>query len=161
MKKDHHHESKENISQIRANDKFEEFKFLWEEYKYRHELCWKLIFQITAAVVIILIIPYTQPKIAGAIKYWIVTLPAIAIILLIFSFIRLSKELGLLHKIRTKYRELQNQVYNIIHCPEDDTFKYHVNLYLIGLTLACIADVIAIIFFWIPYLISNPAYLKP
>jgi len=62
----------------------EKAKFLWEEYRYRHELCWKLIFQTTAAVVIILIIPFTQTDITKTIKYWIVCVPLIALALLLF-----------------------------------------------------------------------------
>ena len=37
---------------------------LWEEYKYRHEHIWKLIFQLTTAVVALSVVPYLDT--AGA-----------------------------------------------------------------------------------------------
>jgi hypothetical protein len=152
MEKDQHHESGENISQTGADNKFGKYKFLWEEYKYRHELCWKLIIQITIAVVIILIIPYTKTDIAKSLGNWIVTLPIVAIILLIFSYARLSRELDILHKIRTTYRELQTLLYGIKYCRKNDTFSYHVKLYLIGLIFISIVDANAIIVIWLPKL---------
>ncbi|HXD11604.1 MAG TPA: hypothetical protein VN653_16180 [Anaerolineales bacterium] len=45
----------------------DEAKFLWDEYRYRHDLCWRLIFQITTAVVAILIVPYIQPTITKSV----------------------------------------------------------------------------------------------
>lgn len=33
-------------------------QYLWEEYKYRHDLIWQRIFRFTGAVVLISIIPY-------------------------------------------------------------------------------------------------------
>jgi hypothetical protein len=70
----------------------EEAKLLWDEYKYRHELCWRLIFQITTAVVALLVIPYIQPTITNLVGLWILALPLLAIILVAFSISRLKRE---------------------------------------------------------------------
>lgn len=128
----------------------EKAKLLWEEYKYRHELCWKLIFQTTAAVVIILIIPFTKTDIVKAIHYWIIAMPLIALAFLLLLYRCLIRELLLLQKIRAKYRELQKKLYDIDHNINADMFSYNVKLYLVTLGLLCITEVIIILFIWIP-----------
>ena len=58
-----------------------EAKFLWDEYRYRHELCWKLIFQITIAVVGILIIPCIRPEPTKPVGIWTAAPPSLSIML--------------------------------------------------------------------------------
>lgn len=128
----------------------EKTKLLWEEYRYRHELCWKLIFQTTAAVVIILIIPFIKTEIMCAIHYWIIAVPLIALAFLFLIYRCLTRELLLLQKIRVKYRELQKKLYDIDHNINDDMFSYNVKLYLVTLGLLSIIEVIIILFVWIP-----------
>src|SRR5262245_29421263 len=99
----------------------EKAQLLWDEYKYRHELCWKLIFQVTAAVAIVSIIPFTQVDIAKALGYWMVFLPALGIILTLFSMARLNKELDILDKIRAKHRALHKILYDIEYKPDKST----------------------------------------
>jgi len=127
----------------------EEAKLLWDEYKYRHELCWRLIFQITTAVVAILIIPYIRPNITDLVGLWILVLPLLAVILVVFSISRLKRELGILDKIRRAHRERQGRVYAITW-KSDGHFTRDVMLYLIALALMSLADMIALIYIWLP-----------
>jgi hypothetical protein len=143
----HHDESNARISGLKEDEKLDRLKFLWEEYKYRHELCWKLIFQITVAVVAILVIPYTKENIAKSIGDWILALPAIAFILALFSRKRVSRELFILQIIRKKYRAMQYEVYGIEYpCDDNDKFARDVKLYFLLLGLMCIVEMIAIKF---------------
>ena len=135
----------------KEDDKLNKLKFLWEEYKYRHELCWKLIFQITVAVVIILFVPYTKPDIANSLGDWTLALPIIAFILVLFSRKRLSNELRILDTIRAKYRKLQLRVYCIRHYPPHSTFTKDVKLYFLGLGVMCLVGVFAVIFPELPF----------
>ena len=134
------------------NVNLEKAKFLWEEYKYRHEHCWKLIFQITAAIVILSIVPYTDTDIAKSLGYWIVSLPALGIVLAVFSLLRMSKELKVLDSIKNKHRVLQQGLFNIDYKNSTSTFSRDVKIYLLGLLLLSIIDIVAIIFVWIPKL---------
>jgi hypothetical protein len=136
----------------KPNVDWEKSRFLWDEYKYRHELCWKLIFQTTAAVVIILIIPYTKTEIAKGVGGWIVALPAIAIALSLFSRMRLSRELEILDKVRNKHRDLQKENYGIQYEESGSKFSRDVKCYLGCLAIVGVVDIIAIICIWIPYL---------
>lgn len=92
-------------------DLLEKARFLWDEYKYRHELCWKLLFQITTAVVILLAVPYVRPEIANQIGKRF--LPVLALALSLLSILRLGGELKILGLIRKEYRNLQLSLFNI------------------------------------------------
>lgn len=127
----------------------EEAKLLWDEYKYRHELCWRLIFQITTAVVALLVIPYIQSNITELVGLWILALPVLAIILVVFSISRLKRELEILEEIRNAHRERQGGVYDIAWKSEGH-FTRDVLLYLIALGLMSLADMIALIYIWLP-----------
>jgi hypothetical protein len=131
--------------------KLERAKFLWDEYRYRHELCWKLIFQITTAVVIILIIPYIKVDIAKSIGKAIVSLPILAIALSGFSISRLSRELDILDKIRSKHREHHKNLFHIKY-KGGSNFSRDVKLYLWGLALISVVDIVAIVCVWLPTL---------
>ena len=130
----------------------EKAKLIWDEYKYRHEHCWKLIFQITAAVVAVSIIPFTNVEIATSLRYWIVTLPALGFALTLFSLPRMSNELDLLDKLRRRHRELQTDLQGIIHEERRSTFSRDVKLYLGALALISVIDILAIVLVWIPSL---------
>jgi hypothetical protein len=122
----------------------EKAKLIWDEYKYRHEHCWKLIFQITTAVVALSVIPFTNDEIATSLGYWIVALPALGFALTIFSLRRMSNELDLLDKIRQRHRELQADLQGIVYEERRSTFSRDVKLYLCALALLSIVDILAI-----------------
>jgi len=130
----------------------EKAKLIWDEYKYRHEHCWKLIFQITAAVVAVAIIPFTNDEIATSLGYWIVALPALGLALTLFALPRMSNELDLLDKIRRRHRELQADLQDIIYEERRSTFSRDVKLYFGALALLSIIDILVIILVWIPSL---------
>jgi hypothetical protein len=41
-------------------DRIDAGRLLWDEYKYRHDLIWKLVFQLTTAVILINTAPYLE-----------------------------------------------------------------------------------------------------
>ena len=124
----------------------EKAKLIWDEYKYRHEHCWKLIFQITAAVVALSVIPFTKDEIATSLGYWIVALPALGFALTLFSLRRMSHELDLLDKIRQRHRELQADLQGIVYEERRSTFSRDVKLYLCALALLSVVDILAIVY---------------
>ena len=40
-------------------------RYLWEEYKYRHDLIWRLLFRVTAVAALLSIAPFTISDTAG------------------------------------------------------------------------------------------------
>ena len=131
----------------------EKANLVWDEYKYRHEHCWKLIFQITAAVVIVSIVPYTNEKIAKSLGYLIVSLPTLGVILTLFSTLRVKKELKLWKTIRDKHMELQQNLGILEYTgSEKSTFRRDVLIYLSILAFLSVINIFAIVFVWIPAL---------
>ena len=84
--------------------KLDEARFLWDRYRYRHEHCWNLVFKITTAVVAILIIPYIRHDITESVGWLILALPATAVGLLLFSHLRMDRELDVLDKVKKEHR---------------------------------------------------------
>ncbi len=55
-------------------------ELVWDEYKYRHTHCWKVVFQLTAAVVFLSAVPYVDPKYARALEWRILLAPGLGVV---------------------------------------------------------------------------------
>jgi hypothetical protein len=88
----------------------EQAKYLWEEYRYRHDLIWRLLFRMTAVAVLLSIAPFTIDDLAeeraGA---WVDALPAIALALVAISWLVLLFELSLFNPIDRVYTAVQDK----------------------------------------------------
>jgi len=124
-------------------------KLIWDEYKYRHEHVWKLIFQITIAVVVISIIPYSQVHISEKLKEWVVLLPLVGFALTVFGLVRLNSELRILDKLRERHRELQSESHQIEHEVDASWFTTHVQGYMASMLILEIANIIILLGLWI------------
>jgi hypothetical protein len=89
--------------------------YLWNEYQYRHDLVWRLVFRLTAAVVVLGIIPYTQGKVIDQIGMWIIVSPIFGVALASIWSHRLDSELKHLDRIRDLYRPLQDSLFYKAH----------------------------------------------
>ena len=79
--------------------------YLWEEYKYRHDLIWKLLFRVTFVAVVLTITPFTISKpIRDGVHDWLTLLPILAILLAVGSCVLLATEFWLFRPIDTLYR---------------------------------------------------------
>ena len=67
---------------------------LWDEYKHRHNLVWRFVFQVTLAAVFLSIVPYIAPQLAiTALGRWLFVAPELAFLLVLFSLFVTSNEL--------------------------------------------------------------------
>ncbi len=123
-------------------------ELIWDEYKHRHDLCWRLIFQLTTAVVIISVVPYIKPDVDAKLAFWIVALPIIGIALTVFGLLRLRRELALLSRIRARHRKLQGLLYQ----DEETHFSAHATAYLMCLIALGVVDTFVILVIWLPQL---------
>jgi hypothetical protein len=89
--------------------------YLWNEYQYRHDLVWRLVFRLTAAVVVLGIIPYTQGKVIDQIGMWIIVSPIFGVALAIIWSRRLNSELKHVDYIRGLYKPLQDSLFDKAH----------------------------------------------
>jgi len=156
-----------NRNEKHVNDR-DDAKFLWDEYRYRHELCWKVLFQITTAVIVLSVIPYIQKEVVYVLGWRIIAVPALALVLAILAIPVMLNELIVFGKVKEKYRAKQKVLFNIEHeenifvkalkklklnpKPEYGSgFFYLVLTYLLGLVILCVINCIAVMKYWIPY----------
>jgi hypothetical protein len=92
---------------------------IWDEYKYRHEHVWKLIFQLTAAVVALAIVPYLDTSGSSGVLRFIP--PGLSILLIWIAYIRIGKEFDLLDQVKEEYLGTRTGT---------STFRLHVRLYV-------------------------------
>ena len=88
----------------------ERCKYLWQEYEYRHDLIWRLIFKFTTAIVLISIVTYVQVALVRTLGALIIGAPLLAVALACFGLIVMRNELDIFGKIKLRYREWQNQL---------------------------------------------------
>ena len=81
---------------------------LWEEYTYRHELCWRLTFRLTVAITTLSVIPYVKRDWAPGLEGYTRWLPVIATLLAAFSVLVMWNELSLFRRIWTKFHPTQD-----------------------------------------------------
>ena len=124
-------------------------KLIWDEYKYRHEHIWKLIIQITVAVVIISVIPYSQPHISERLREAVVLLPIVGFALTSLGLVRLDSELQILEKVRARHRELQSALHGIEHRTEAGRFNRHVKVYLGVIMFLEVANIVVLLWLWV------------
>lgn len=82
-------------------------QLLWEEWKYRHDLFWKLLFRWAGAVIVLWVIPFLKPEIFKFRAWVALIFPAAAFILSLFSAWILGAEQGRFSMVNKKYDELR------------------------------------------------------
>jgi hypothetical protein len=151
--------------------------YLWQEYQYRHDLVWQLVFRVTAVATLLLIAPLlANQSVRDVVDGWLVALPVIAILVIVIAFFVLQRELQLLKKIKDAYREAQNQA--LEHHPhwtpnefppdkpnepnlfkklrripshlDDFDFEHRVSLFLLLILLTAVVFLFLFLVFWLP-----------
>jgi hypothetical protein len=123
----------------KANDR------LWDEYKYRHQHVWDTVFKVTAAVVLVSIVPYTNRDVACVLGSLAVAPPAVAIGLAVLALERMRREIAILQRIKTEHRKRQG-----LMDPKGGSFGIHVNLFLGSLVFAAMANAYIVLYVWRP-----------
>ena len=139
----------------------EKANLIWNEYKYRHEHIWKLLFQVTTAVIAVSIVPYIlKEDMVEKLGVIIILLPFIGLALAVFSTRRLWEECFILDQIRPKHRAFHKSDFNIdydkqikkghnkndnIHDKNEINFTDDVMTYLIYLIALAVLNFIIIV----------------
>ena len=141
---------KRTIPEYGLDGKFRRAEHLWNEYQYRHDLVWNLVFRLTAAVVVLAIIPYTQEKVMNVISSWVLVPSGLGVVLAIFGLIRVDRELRQLNHIRNLYRPLQDSLFFDFHRGKNSWFGAFVRIYISGLIVLASMNILFISNCWIP-----------
>lgn len=141
----------ESTNHPNSDKRLEALQLLWEEYKYRHDLVWRVIFQLTAAIVILSVIPYVNRDVVQVLKWGILSAPLLSIALIIFGFFLMQNELDLFHKIKDEYRKRQSELFpKIKHEDGGISFRYLVTFYFISILALSLINLFVISLVWIP-----------
>jgi hypothetical protein len=89
----------------------ESLSYLWSEYSYRHDHCWKTVFSITAAMVLLSVSPYIRNDLTRSLEWGANVAPMLSVAVAAYGIYVIIGELRLLGKIRLAYRHLQNHFY--------------------------------------------------
>ncbi len=148
--------SSENIPEVTVDgNALPVANMTWDEYKYRHQLCWDLIFKITLVTATLSIIPYLDNKIIPQAKLILFFTPLVGIGVSTIGGYRLYRELKLLDKIRNLHRAFQKKAYDAlynklfhddIHKFNDSNFTSAVSLYLVILNILAVINFIMQLF---------------
>lgn len=128
-------------------------QYLWEEYKYRHDLIWQRIFLFTTAVVLLSLIPYVQQDIARKLDIGILIAPGLATLLAVFVRVVITNELELFRKIKTAYRRQQNKLLDddLKHGLKDNRHFESLVLWYLGILGGLsLANFLIAWFVWLP-----------
>ncbi len=145
-------------------DHLKQAEYLWEEYKYRHDLIWQRTFRFTAAIVLISIIPYLQQDVARLLGEWILLAPLLAFILAGFVFLVMLNELDLFGRIKEAYRRQQDKLLDCdLRHPfnKKGHFEFFVVTYFLCLVLLSIANGLIVWLVWLPALSKQPVCVCP
>jgi hypothetical protein len=107
-------------------------KYLWEEYRYRHDLIWRLLFRMTAVAALLSLAPLTiDDLVKRQVGAWVNALPGLTLAFVLISWAVLYLELRLFEPIDARYVEAQNRaVGQAVRRPKKwDAFKWIVYLY--------------------------------
>jgi hypothetical protein len=139
--------------------RLERCKFLWDEYKYRHDLIWQRVFRFTTAIVLISVIPYVQEDIARIFGPWIITAPLLASLLALFVLPVMCYELCLFNKIKKEYEEQQNRYLGkkLKDPGKVSLFEWFVMVYFVLLLALSIVNSGIALLVWIPRLLDRTA----
>ena len=87
-------------------------KGLWEEYSYRHDMIWKLVFRVTAVATALVIAPFLlDSKAQRAVGGWLAVLPALAVIVVVLGLLALPSEFRHFNRVSKTYQSFQHVVF--------------------------------------------------
>ena len=143
----------------------DELAYVWRQYEYRHDLCWRAVYKVTFAVVTLAIVPYPRPDLTRELGWCALVAPCIASVLAILGYFFARNELELFAKAKLAHYEMQDRFWRS-HItnpavlarverrlqPEKagaTAFDYFVKIYMIALV---ILSVINALFMWLRWL---------
>jgi hypothetical protein len=120
-------------------------QYFWEEFKYRHDLVWRLLFKVTTAAIALSIAPFAiKELVARQVEPWVRSLPFLAAVLVLGSAPLFGTEIRLLNEVLKFHEESQNRLLPLLEVPDKwvhkpgrkGLFDWLVPLYLYLLFLA-------------------------
>jgi len=147
-----------------------DLEHLWDEYKYRHDLCWRAVYKIVTAVVLLSVIPYIRDELTYVLGRSMVVPPVLGVMLAAFGICMLKNELALFAKSKLAHHTLQdaflrqkikneNYIMFVTHKLTDRTashtlFDQYVIFFMWLILLLSLGNMLFCWFSWIPHVID-------
>ena len=145
----------------------EKLRHLFDEYKHRHDLVWRAIFQISVVVAVLSYLPYVDAVKGFRSSCWrflLLVLPVMAASMAGFGIFVVKNELNLFWRAVVAYHHMQNEFlstnipdnllgdvkHKVVH-KHKDTFRTYCLFYMVMLfLLAAINVFVTIVWLWKP-----------
>jgi hypothetical protein len=153
-----------------AKPTVEELAYVWGEYVYRHDLCWRAVYKVTFAVVALAIVPYPKEDLTRALGVGALIPPLIAAVLAAFGILVVHNELKIFAKTKLAHHSMQNRFWDrALASPDQEAAKHHltpdgasrtsfdffVMAYMVILFLLSAANVVFVACRWLPRLVDR------
>jgi hypothetical protein len=148
--------------------KVAELEYLWQEYRYRHDLCWRAIYQVAAAVIALAALPYVRDELTKVLGQWMLVPPAVGAALAAFGILVLSNELDIFAKSKLAHHTLQDVFLShaigdprvrefVLHGLTPDKVRHtrfdrYATSFMIMLLVLSVGNVLFLWLRWIPHL---------
>jgi len=85
----------------------DQLSHLWDEYKYRHGLCWQAVYKVIAAVLFLGGLPYASPALTKGLGWFVVVPPIMGTLFTMFGVFVVNNELKLFAYAKVAHNQLQ------------------------------------------------------
>jgi hypothetical protein len=91
----------------------EQLNYLWDQYKYRHGLCWKAVYKIVAVVIVLAVLPHAKKELTASTSLgnWMLVPPIIGALLAAFGVFVVNNELRLFSQVKVAHNALQKRFF--------------------------------------------------
>ena len=140
-----------------AKSRVEVAQYLWDEYKYRHDLIWRLLFKVTAVATTLSIAPFgIKDLVAEQVGLWVAFLPVLAALMVVASWPIFRTELRRFQEVKRVTRDTQDEVVGEpVHGEGGDVFPWLIHVYL------SIAFILSLIVAWLVWFRWYPSLSAP
>ena len=143
----------------------EQLNYLWDEYKYRHGLCWKAVYKIVAVVILLAVLPYAKLELTKLLGRWMLVPPIMGTLLAAFGVFVVNNELRLFSQIKVAHHVLQEAFLKTVlnddvrkiavdnlnlSCARWTLFDIYVHFLMLILFLLSLGNTLFLALSWIP-----------
>jgi len=87
----------------------DQVSYLWDEYKYRHGLCWQAVYKVIAAVLFLGGLPYVQPELTNDLGRFVLAPPILGTMFAVFGVYIVNNELRLFSYAKVAHNKLRKR----------------------------------------------------
>jgi hypothetical protein len=130
----------------------QQIETLWQEYRYRHDLVWRILATAAVFVTTLAIVPYSSTEVTTTLGCWILFAPAGSVLAVLIASRVLHREVILMEYVRQEYTSRRDWYLGLAGAQNlgNPGFRQSVRLLLaIGIAVS-LGNGLLIFFVWLP-----------